>query len=246
MSQYSEELLVDGYISRAFYPNKAAEVYLSHLLKTSNFRELCQTLPSPNGKVFVVRDTSRFLPPSDLNDVPLLLDYVVKDIGTVVPQTLWTPHNKNDLKQHVEEADLQLPIFFIQNGDLGLSLEDAVNGRCHSTLRDARTYAQLGGKTTTHIRISWPGYEDYKRQVQTRDETAAHNPITIGRFAQHVGRSVDAFLREGTPKDNLNQSDKRWRIGDGGISRANIRVIGAVHVSAGSWMPILQLNVYVI
>jgi hypothetical protein len=72
-----------------------------------------------------------------------------------VPQTLWTPHNKNDLKQHVEEADLQLPIFFIhENGDLGLSLEDAVNGRCHSALRDARTHAQLGGKTTTHIRIS--------------------------------------------------------------------------------------------
>lgn len=159
-SSYGAELLVDGYISRALHPNKSAEVYLSHLLKTKNLKELCQTLPSPRGMAFVVRDANRLLPPqplmSDRDGVPLwLLDYVIKDTGTVVPQRLWTPHNKNDFKQHVEEADLQLPVFFIQeNGDLGLSLEDAVNGRSHDTLRDARTFAQLGGKTTTHIRIS--------------------------------------------------------------------------------------------
>ena len=160
MSRYSDDLLVDGYISRSFYPNKSAEVYLCRLLKTKNLRELCQTLPSPSGVVFVVRlDPSRLIPPQPLawdhTGVPLwVLDYAIKNTGTVVPQTLWTPHNKNDLKQHVEEADLQLPIFFInENGDLGLSLEDAVNGRCHSALRDAQTHAQLGGKTTTHIRI---------------------------------------------------------------------------------------------
>jgi len=205
MSRYNNDLLVDGYISRAFYPNRNAELYISHLLKTTrNLKELYQTLPAPvgSGVVFVIREASRPLRPPPLmwdSGVPLwLLDYVIKDIGTVVPQTLWIPHNRNDFRQHVEEADLQMPIFFIhENGDLGLSLEDAVNGR-HSTtgaLRDARAQAQLGGKTTTHIRISWPGYEDFKRQVQTRDETPAHNQITVGKFAQHVGRSVDAFLR---------------------------------------------------
>jgi hypothetical protein len=34
----------------------------------------------------------------------------------------------------------------------------------------------------------------------------------------------------------------RWAIGQGGINPINIRIIGAIHVSAGSWMPILQLN----
>jgi hypothetical protein len=157
-AQYSHELLVDGYISRAFYPNRSAELYFSHLLKTSrNLKDLYQTLPAPvgSGEVFVIRGPLRPPPLMWDSGVPLwLLDYVIKDIGTVVPQTLWTPRNRNDFKVHVEEADLQLPIFFIHgNGDLGLSLEDAVNGH-HGTLRDARTPAQLGGKTTTHIRIS--------------------------------------------------------------------------------------------
>lgn len=41
----------------------------------------------------------------------------------------------------------------------------------------------------------WPGYNAFKRQVQIKDETPAKNPITIAKFAHHVGRSVDAFLR---------------------------------------------------
>ena len=45
-----------------------------------------------------------------------------------------------------------MPIFFLQDSALGLSLNDAIDGRCH-TLRDARVQAQLGGRTTTHIRI---------------------------------------------------------------------------------------------
>src|SRR6266404_275544 len=162
MSQTSNDLLVDGYISQAFLPNRSVEAYIIHLCKTTNFKELIQTLPSPSGPgvVFVIREATRRLHPQplmwDSSGVPLwLLDYVIKDIGTVVPQTLWAPQNQNDIRQYVEEADLQLPVFFIHaNGDLGLSVEDAVNGLCHSTLRDAHMQAQLGGKSTTHIRIS--------------------------------------------------------------------------------------------
>jgi len=89
-----------------------------------------------------------------------LLDYSVMSIGTVVPQSLWSPRNVTDFRQYVTEAPLQLPIFFTQeNGFLGLSLDDAFHGRCQ-TLRDARMQAHLGGKYTTYIRIlvcsRWP------------------------------------------------------------------------------------------
>ncbi len=71
----------------------------------------------------------------------------------LVTRPRWTPENVNDHRQYVAEAVLQMPIFFLQqDGGLGLSLDDAINGRCQ-TLRDARELAQLGGRTTTHIRI---------------------------------------------------------------------------------------------
>ena len=84
-----------------------------------------------------------------------LIDHGVASIGTVVPQSLWSPRSNSDARQYVADAPLQLPIFFVQedsNGILGISLDDAANGRCQ-TLRDTRTQAHLGGKSTTHIRI---------------------------------------------------------------------------------------------
>ena len=75
-------------------------------------------------------------------------------MGTVIPQARWSPDNATDYRNHVATAILQMPIFFMQKtGMLGLSLDDATNGRCQ-TIRDARMPAQFGGKTTTHIRIA--------------------------------------------------------------------------------------------
>jgi len=93
-----------------------------------------------------------FLQDRDGHPLWLLDDSIVRT-GTVIPQARWSPQNVNDYRQHVAEAKLQMPIYFYQqNGVLGLSLEDAINGRCQ-TLRDSRVQAQLGGKATTHIRI---------------------------------------------------------------------------------------------
>ena len=42
-------------------------------------------------------------------------------------------------------------------------------------------------------------------------------------------------------------TDHRWQIGEaGGIKQEDAIVIGAINTSAGSWMPILQLNRYVL
>ncbi|KAI9439529.1 hypothetical protein H4582DRAFT_1773601, partial [Lactarius indigo] len=148
--------------------------------------------------------------------------------GTVVPQTMWSPHSNR--RWHIEEAVLQMPIFFEGiDGRLGLSLQAAVNGRYHHDgLRNARQFAPLGYRTTTFIRIVWLGYKDFKRQVQIRDETTEHNPITIARFAHHIGRSVDAFLK--LDPGSTDSRRERWQIGPYGIQRSDIIVIGAVHV----------------
>jgi hypothetical protein len=43
-------------------------------------------------------------------------------------------------------------------------------------------------------RPQWPGYTEWKRQFQTRDETPNRNPITFEKFVRHIGRSVDKFM----------------------------------------------------
>ena len=38
--------------------------------------------------------------------------------------------------------------------------------------------------------------------------------------------------------------DPNWRIGKEEITQRHVKIIGAVHVSAGTWMPIIQLTEY--
>jgi hypothetical protein len=45
--------------------------------------------------------------------------------------------------------------------------------------------------------------------------------------------------------ENSHGTDPRWKIGPHGITQEHVKIIGAVQVSAGSWMPILQLSYYV-
>ncbi|KAH9173764.1 hypothetical protein EDB89DRAFT_2155291 [Lactarius sanguifluus] len=181
-----KHLLVDGYITQTFH-SRRAEQYFLDLLKSKAIPPV-RTLSYPDreGHFFFVRERQ----PIETSSSSWLLDRTVVARGSVVPQKMWSPHTVTDRMQHVEETSI--------DGRLGLSLEAAAAGRCHG-LRNAQEFAPLGHKSTTHIRIAWPGYKDFKRQVQTRDETSEHNPITISRFTHHIGRSVDAFIKAREP-----------------------------------------------
>jgi hypothetical protein len=200
---------VDGYVS--CYGPREAVGYFQCLLKTNSVPDMCR-----DGHSFIVTSVPRHIQTQFPNQTAWVIDRRVMGAGTVVPQTLWTPQTHTDRRQHVAEAQLQLPIFFVHaNGSLGLSLETAMSGRCQSLVH-AHYCAPLGPQTTTHIRIGvsdifgavvhiqftdsvptlqWPGYHIFRRQVQIRDETPQKNTVTLTKFAQHVGRSVEAFLR---------------------------------------------------
>jgi len=154
--------------------------------------------------------------PSSGLPTQLPLDFDVRATeGTVVPQRRWTPADEVDIRRHVQEAALQLPVFFVnRNGSVGFWLPDVLEGRDRE-LYNRDIQAPLGGRTTTHIRINvsslsylaakylihvrrllskWPGYAYWRRQIPTRDETYARNPITVGRFMKHVGTLVSKFI----------------------------------------------------
>ena len=93
-------------------------------------------------------------PGSPLLATPIL-DYSTEaSQGTVVPQRRWTPADEVDVRRHVEIAVLQLPIYFVhREGGLGFRLSDILRG-CDHDLHNKDTFAPLGGRTTTTVRIN--------------------------------------------------------------------------------------------
>src|SRR6266403_3891364 len=119
-----------------------AERLFSHILKRDPIPTSYRL--ERDGGSFVVTTPNQF---------SSVLDRRVVGTGTVVPQILWVPHTVTDRKHHVRDAELQMPIFFLHtDGRLGLTLEAAVGGRCH-TLLNSQFPAPLGPQATTNIRI---------------------------------------------------------------------------------------------
>lgn len=240
-----QTLLVDGYISQTFQ-SRSAEQYCLNLLKSTSVPPHTPTFfPAREGYFFLLHSVPSHIPTQHSSPPGRwLLDRGVVNRGTVVPQAMFSAHTAFDKRQQV---DLQLPIFFEgSDGRLGISLEASAAGQCYA-LREASYPTQLGEKTTTNIRIAWPGYKEFKRPIQARDETSAHNPINVALFAHQIGRTVDAFLQM-REVDHASSDERReqWQIGPGGIRREDVVIIGAINDSAGSWMPIMQLCRYVI
>ncbi|KAI0318507.1 hypothetical protein OF83DRAFT_1171023 [Amylostereum chailletii] len=237
-------ILRDGYIAYTF-GEECAETFLQFLLKlpprslttTFSVSGWAGSFSLPQAVVPSIR--ANIL--CSLGQPHLLLDYLVDNTrGAVVPQALWAPRSNRDMTHYVVDASLLLPTFFIRNtGTIGLSLIDAAAGNCGSLVGCSQP-VNVGGRTSVHLRIQWPGYNEWKRQFQTRDETVNRNIITLEKFVRHVGRSVDRFMEAAASE--ISQGAPTWLIGPGRITREDVVVVGVVHVSAGSWMPILQLR----
>ncbi|KAF8257743.1 hypothetical protein EI94DRAFT_1254355 [Lactarius quietus] len=234
----STDLLVDGFVARTFAPEDAAN-YFVLLFRSPQFIQQFGVVYHDGGAWYITHNVNSVQGTSP--GVPLqtrpLLDYSTNPTyGTVVPQRRWTPADEVDFRRHVEAAVLQLPLFFVnRNGSIGFPLQDILQG-CDRELHHASHFAPLGGKSTTHIRINWPGYRFSKRQIATRDETRDHNPITIGRFMKHVGTSVEKFFRN--MANGVVSTVPQWQIGmQGGITQAQVKVIGVIHVSAVAFLP---------
>ncbi|KAH9976705.1 hypothetical protein BGW80DRAFT_1456816 [Lactifluus volemus] len=238
-----KSLFTDGYIAWSFQNEFAMQHFCSVLRKDTLPPLKPMSLPEREG-LFLAADhiSPPHIPPhiSDSNGRDFwVLDRTVVSRGPVVPQMMPTPLA---VRGRLDFLDLQFPIFFERvDGQLGLSLEEAAAGQC-DTLLNAQGYAHVGAWLTTHICITWLGYERFARQLKLRVRDDS-DPITVATFAHHIGQFVDTFLTDCKPDPRCTSLDAQlWRIGDEGIQRGNITIIGAINPSATTWMPILQLN----
>ena len=152
----TKEFLTDSYISYTFTP-QIAEVYLAYLFKT----ELKMVQPFHYQDSFFVwsqppistQPPIMILPRGQHHPNPAwLLDFAIRPGGSVVPQQLWFPQGQGDWRRYVEQAHLQMPLFFTSaDGSFGVPIVNAAAGQM--VLRGGNEPAPFGDKTTTKIRI---------------------------------------------------------------------------------------------
>ncbi|KAF8269794.1 hypothetical protein EI94DRAFT_1724348 [Lactarius quietus] len=235
----SPDLRIDGYLSSTFTP-QVAEIYLSRIFRAEPQSVQAFSVHYWPGAFFVADPPMNHCRPEHIGNgrYAWLLDYVVRHGGSVVPQQLWSPPGEGGWRR-VEQVQLHLPIFFV-NADqsLGAPVSQAAAGQMSLQYPSEPVPLQPSDTTAMTVRIMWPGYTPFDKHVMVRNQTPARNPITLEKFVKYVGRSVQRFLEcDQLPCD----PHSKWTVGPHHITPDEVVLIGVVQVSAGSWMPILQL-----
>jgi hypothetical protein len=165
-STHDSDYLSEDYISYTFGP-RIAEAYVTNLFSVdvASIQTICQ-----NDTFYVLNPPSYYCPPalSIHGQDAWLLDYAVRTGGSVVPQQLWSPQGQGDRRRYVDQAQLRLPVFFVNtNGSLGVPVMNAAAGNMQ--LHGVTLPRQLADKTAIKIRI---GVRTHFRPVDSPSLTA--------------------------------------------------------------------------
>ncbi|EKM50443.1 uncharacterized protein PHACADRAFT_263741 [Phanerochaete carnosa HHB-10118-sp] len=200
--------------------------------------------PSPSMSPMVVHHTpGSYTVPIHRGAVESVLEIASKwpDAAFLVPQRTYRPNTQSDRRRYVEEVDLEMPImFFTQHPDgCGINCKDAINSR-FSRLhgRDDSMFQNRGPSVS--IRINWPGYTPWSRQIPTRDFRSPPGPITRSKLAKNVAKTVLRFLDEKKDKPVEDEADPKYKVAH--ITIDQIDIVGLQHVSMGSWQAHLRLR----
>ncbi|EIM80487.1 uncharacterized protein STEHIDRAFT_115916 [Stereum hirsutum FP-91666 SS1] len=169
---------------------------------------------------------------------PVFLDFYRRPAApTVIIQKYWQPTTETDRERFVKDDEVKLEdTIFLRHegveGALGVTVEEAVHGE-GTHLKGWKETANLGDKASAQIRLWFPECKPWRRQVQTRDQTSSKNPILLKGFVQHIGRSIEAYFEKNPALRSFSGEP---------LTSKELIILGAVHVSAGSWQPILAYD----
>jgi hypothetical protein len=183
------DLCIDGNISQTFGPDGATQ-YFARLLRVD-----AQSIRATGSQewaraFFITNPMVQNSPPSiRIDGQPAwLLDYAIQDVGTVVPQHIWSAPNPSDFKRY-GNVPLNMPIFFVHKNriNLGLPLLRAAVGDC-KVLLSLGAAAPVGGGSTTYMRINVsifpccsPHQIERKRPLSSGQDTSIGVPRSCSR-----------------------------------------------------------------
>ncbi|KZV71525.1 hypothetical protein PENSPDRAFT_751630 [Peniophora sp. CONT] len=169
----------------------------------------------------------------------IVLDYRVDQKGTVVQQRIWQPSQTGDVRRHVTGATILRPVFFVRTDNvIGV---DMSNARSSGALNIFNSDAPAPlGVTSTHFSLKWPGYaQGFKKQQELRDSNRI--PYTMSKLVERVARFIERFIEEAATWP-IDPNFQHWRVGPGAITKDHLYIVGLIHVSAGTWQPIIQMK----
>ncbi|PSS31026.1 hypothetical protein PHLCEN_2v2439 [Hermanssonia centrifuga] len=164
------------------------------------------------------------------------------NLNKMIPQKPYRPHTQSDRRRYVEEVELEGPIMFYMANPAacGIPLKDAVNCKfARLDGRDDQMFVQCGPSIS--IRLMWPGYVSWSRQIPTRDFRSPPGPITRSKLAKNVAKTIQRFIDEMKTRP-MEDADPRWKVGIKGINIDDLELVGLQHVSKGSWQAHLRLR----
>ena len=115
--------------------------------------------------------------------------------------------------------------------------------------------------------LQWPGYKEFHYEFRILDRKLGQQvPIKMSSLVERIMRGIHRLFLVSKKKKkpfvivngffflpHIQEGERepqtfheRWKLGEGGIQPQEITIIGVLHISKGTWMPILQLAQHII
>ncbi|KZT27837.1 hypothetical protein NEOLEDRAFT_1130325 [Neolentinus lepideus HHB14362 ss-1] len=161
----------------------------------------------------------------------------------IIPQRMYKPQAANDKKRYIDEIRFDAPIIFRMSGasEDGITVHEALHGHLGNLQnKDDEVFINCGPSVS--IRLNWPGYDAWSKQIPTKNWKATPGPITRQKLAKQVARRIEEFIKTTSDKDMDEDGQPQWKVGPHGIQLHDLILVSLHHVSKGSWQPQLRLR----
>ncbi|KAI0790280.1 hypothetical protein BC629DRAFT_1440084 [Irpex lacteus] len=129
------------------------------------------------------------------------------------------------------------PIPFHHGQQSGISLHSILNGQQGNMSDSSSRPTTTTTSTKIKIRLLWPGYDEFSRDINAKEHTRQGDPIPKWKLALCVAQVVHAFYSHAVPSSNPPFGAQTWNLHN--IPFQCLRLVELRQVSTGSWQPVL-------
>lgn len=174
--------------------------------------------------------------PGGISSAALPISSSVPGRGPTVPQQLY---NVGTTHAFHFTAGSGMPVVFNVAEEVGIPLQQLLRQQTIQLQGGDERILDMSGDTIS-IRIEWPGYPSFTKQIASKDWKKTRSPNTRERLAIKVAGAVQSFFKKHA-NTLCDPPNSRWRIGPNGIRIERLVLVSLHRVSQGSWQPKLCL-----